>query len=85
MREYGAQKEKLKLWKQNSSVNEHPTYPTTGNKLSKIPAPKMELKYIKCHHKEFRFSLRGKTTCPTNCLGCEVGNVQFVDAPAILH
>jgi len=36
VREYGAQKEKLKQWKQNSSVNEQPTCPTTGNKLSKI-------------------------------------------------
>ena len=33
----------------------------------------MELQYIKCHCKKFRFSLRGKTTCPTNFLGYEVG------------
>jgi hypothetical protein len=39
MHEYLAQKEKLRLWNDDSSVHPQPTCPTSGKLLTKIPAP----------------------------------------------
>jgi hypothetical protein len=59
--EYLAQKEKLRLWKQNPRANEQPTCPKTGKALLQIPPPEVKKEYVKCHCNESRFSIRRVT------------------------
>ncbi len=51
----------LELWKKK--VGPQPTCPNTGKNLTKIPAPKMKKRYIRCHCKQMKVLVRRGNTC----------------------